>query len=211
MNDDMPPLPDPAGDFRDSFYESAYSADQMRDYARAAIAAAAPALSPSEAVCGFAGWLTCRDESVTFGSTHDAAPAACLVDAFCKSQGLQPPRDEWANALRPYPSAAPAQPALESFTDPIRRAFADRIIELACEWYDEDDIDAQAKAEHAMWGAAYSYPAPAQPTPQAPLTLSDEQIRKLWREATERECTSTTDTLVLSFAHAILAAAQENK
>jgi hypothetical protein len=34
-----------------------------------------------------------------------------LVDAFCQSQSLEPPRQRWADALRPYPQpAAPAQP-----------------------------------------------------------------------------------------------------
>jgi hypothetical protein len=32
---ELPPLPDQAGDFRDSFYEPAYSADQMRAYGAA--------------------------------------------------------------------------------------------------------------------------------------------------------------------------------
>jgi hypothetical protein len=80
--------------------------------ARAALAEppAAPGLSPSEAVYGFAGWLTCRDEPVTFGSAHDAALPAELVDAFCKSHGLEPTREQWADGLKPYP-AQPAAPA----------------------------------------------------------------------------------------------------
>jgi hypothetical protein len=76
--------------------------------ARAALAQsdAQPTLSPSEAVYGFAGWLTCRDEPVIFGSRHNAAIAAELVDAFCKSQNLEPPREQWADSLQPYPSLA---------------------------------------------------------------------------------------------------------
>lgn len=73
------------------------------------------ALSASEAVYGFAGWLTCRAEPVTFGSAHDAALPAELVDAFCKSQELEPPRQQWADGLKPYP-AAPAAPAYEEKT-----------------------------------------------------------------------------------------------
>lgn len=76
------------------------SAEQQ---ARAALAAppAAPGLSPSEAVYGFAAWLTCRSEPVTFGSAHDAALPAELVDAFCKSQGLAPPGEQWPHNLKP--------------------------------------------------------------------------------------------------------------
>lgn len=42
-------------------------------------APAQPAVLPSEALFGFAGWLTSRDEVVTLSSRHDAAIAAQLV------------------------------------------------------------------------------------------------------------------------------------
>lgn len=64
----------------------------------------APAdVSPSEALYGFAGWLTTRDQAVTFGATHDSATAADLVKAYCESQGFEAPRDDFHHNLRPGP------------------------------------------------------------------------------------------------------------
>lgn len=60
--------------------------------------------TPSEAVLGFAAWLTTRNEPVTFGATHDAAPAAELVEQFRISQGFDAPRENFPEHLRPYPS-----------------------------------------------------------------------------------------------------------
>jgi len=56
-------------------------------------------LTASEAVFGFAAWLTCRDEKTVMGSTYDSAPIADLVAEFCKENGLDDPRDGWANNL----------------------------------------------------------------------------------------------------------------
>lgn len=49
-------------------------------------------LSPSEEVWAFAGWLTTRSESMTFGATEDAAQMADLVVEFLKSRRLQEPK-----------------------------------------------------------------------------------------------------------------------
>ena len=56
-------------------------------------------LSPSEALYGFAAWLTTRDEAVTFSSKHDASVAADLVDEFCKVNNLSAPDPDWATNL----------------------------------------------------------------------------------------------------------------
>jgi hypothetical protein len=62
------------------------------------------AVLPSEALYGFAGWLTCRRDPVTIGSTHDAAPVADLVNEFCTSQEFEHPRDDvYPNNLKRYP------------------------------------------------------------------------------------------------------------
>ena len=59
-------------------------------------------LTASEALYGFASWLTSRDKAVTASSKHDAAIWAVLVDKFCTENDLAPPRDEWvANLIRP--------------------------------------------------------------------------------------------------------------
>lgn len=60
-------------------------------------------ITASEAVYGFAGWLTTRNQAVTFGSTHDCAPIAELVDQFVRRQGLTPPRENYADLLRVFP------------------------------------------------------------------------------------------------------------
>lgn len=60
-------------------------------------------LSPSEAVFAFAAWLTCRDKEITIGATHDASPVVELVSAFCSSQGLVFPRNNYHKAIKPYP------------------------------------------------------------------------------------------------------------
>ena len=52
-------------------------------------------LSASEALFGFVGWLTSRDEPVTASSEHDAAVWADLVGEYVKSNGLSEPRPEW--------------------------------------------------------------------------------------------------------------------
>lgn len=63
------------------------------------------ALSPSEALYGFAGWLTIRDTPVTMSATHDAAEVARLVDEFCQVNELEAPRDHWERDLVPMVDA----------------------------------------------------------------------------------------------------------
>jgi len=58
-------------------------------------------LSPSEAVYGFAGWLTTRDEPITMSAHNDAAIVAELVDEFIKKQRLEEPKDHWEKDLIP--------------------------------------------------------------------------------------------------------------
>ncbi len=56
-------------------------------------------LSGSEALFGFAAWLTCRDEAVTASAKHDAAIWAELVGEFCKTNHLHEPREQWETLL----------------------------------------------------------------------------------------------------------------
>lgn len=61
-------------------------------------------LSPSEAVYGFVGWLTSRDNpSVRMSSSCDAALPARLVDAFCKANELKEPGMDFGSLLIKYP------------------------------------------------------------------------------------------------------------
>lgn len=48
---------------------------------------------PSEAIYGFAGWLSARDESITIGATFDASAVAEAVGEYCRVQGYEDPRD----------------------------------------------------------------------------------------------------------------------
>ena len=56
-------------------------------------------LTASEALYGFAGWLTSRDEKTIMSACDDAAHIAHLVDQFCKENSLAEPRDGWHNNL----------------------------------------------------------------------------------------------------------------
>lgn len=49
----------------------------------------------AEALYTFMGWLTTREEHVSFGCTVDAAPAAQLIDRFITHNSLAQPRDDW--------------------------------------------------------------------------------------------------------------------
>lgn len=50
-------------------------------------------ITASEALFGFMGWLTCRHETITLGSSQDAAIAADLVKQWCETNNLPYPRE----------------------------------------------------------------------------------------------------------------------
>jgi len=56
-------------------------------------------LTASEAVYGFAAWLTCRETPITLSSTNDASEICNLVDEFIKVNSLGDPRDNYADYL----------------------------------------------------------------------------------------------------------------
>lgn len=49
-------------------------------------------VTPTEAVLGFAAWLTMQDGALTVGRTHDASQIAQLVETYRLAQGWEPPR-----------------------------------------------------------------------------------------------------------------------
>ena len=53
----------------------------------------------SEALYGFCGWLTSREEKTVMAANEDAAPIANLVAAFCKENKLSDPKDGWSDNL----------------------------------------------------------------------------------------------------------------
>ena len=57
-------------------------------------------MNAAEALYGFMGWLTSRDEvTPELSAKHDASIAAQLIDQFCKENKLTEPRDGWGNNL----------------------------------------------------------------------------------------------------------------
>jgi len=56
-------------------------------------------LSASEALYGFMGWLTTRDEVTLLHSQSNASKAAELVTEFCEANGLKEPRGGWSQDL----------------------------------------------------------------------------------------------------------------
>lgn len=56
-------------------------------------------LSPSEAVYGFAGWLTSRRFEVRMSAHDNAAIVAELVHLFNEYQGFEEPREGWEKAI----------------------------------------------------------------------------------------------------------------
>ena len=68
-------------------------------------------LTASEALFGFMGWLTSREEvTPEFSSKHDASEAANLVAEFCEKNDLDDPRSGWENNLT-HPDGACSGPA----------------------------------------------------------------------------------------------------
>lgn len=58
-------------------------------------------LTATEALYGFAGWLTSRDQSVTLSAHHSASSAAELVAEFVKANGLgDVSREDWHKFLK---------------------------------------------------------------------------------------------------------------
>ncbi|MCP4401994.1 MAG: hypothetical protein GY801_32430 [bacterium] len=56
-------------------------------------------LTASEAIFGFAAWLTCREEKTVFSSSDDAGIIAEKVAEFCKVNSLQDPKEGWEKNL----------------------------------------------------------------------------------------------------------------
>ena len=51
-------------------------------------------MNGSEALFAFAGWLSSRDQPVTFSQCHDMAPIADLIKQFCERNKLEPVRED---------------------------------------------------------------------------------------------------------------------
>jgi len=71
------------------------------------------AVSPSEAIFAFAGWLTSRPVVLPVGSTADAALMADLVKQFVDANGWAEPREGWTGniSIPQNQGAEPPEPA----------------------------------------------------------------------------------------------------
>ena len=56
-------------------------------------------LNPSEAVYGFAAWLTTREDETVMGASNDCAPIAEKVKQFCEANNLPDVSDQWPHNL----------------------------------------------------------------------------------------------------------------
>ena len=61
-------------------------------------------MTASEALFGFMAWLTTREAVETFSAKHNVAPAADLMETFCKTNNLVAPREDWTDRLT-HPSS----------------------------------------------------------------------------------------------------------
>lgn len=68
-------------------------------------------LNPSEAVYGFAAWLTVRSEKTVMSASDNAAPITDLVKQFCKINNLPAVSDSWPHNLI-HPSGEVAVPGI---------------------------------------------------------------------------------------------------
>lgn len=64
----------------------------------------AQSIAPSEALYGFAGWITSREDMLCVGSACDAAPMAGLVNSFLIANRLSSPAEGFEKKLQ-YPSS----------------------------------------------------------------------------------------------------------
>jgi len=62
-------------------------------------------LNPSEAVYGFAAWLTTREDKTVMSAADDSAPITELVKQFCEVNNLPDVSEQWPNNLI-HPSGA---------------------------------------------------------------------------------------------------------
>ncbi len=56
-------------------------------------------LTASEAVYGFASWLTTRYDAITISANHDASGIAELCERFVEENKLDAPRNGWEKTL----------------------------------------------------------------------------------------------------------------
>lgn len=56
-------------------------------------------MTGSEAIFGFCGWLTTRENKTVMSAKHDAAKIAQLIEEFCEINNLSEARNNWTDLL----------------------------------------------------------------------------------------------------------------
>lgn len=56
-------------------------------------------LTASEALYGFCGWLTTREEVTKMGHNEDCVPVADRIKEFCESNRLSDPRGDFGGRI----------------------------------------------------------------------------------------------------------------
>ena len=85
-------------------------------------------LNAAEAVYGFVGWLTSREERTVMSAKDDCAPIAELIKRFCTENNLPEVSDQWPlNLIHPsgevaVPNADMATAAAHGFRDGVASA-----------------------------------------------------------------------------------------
>jgi len=65
-------------------------------------------MSASEAIFGFAAWLTTRENMTVMSSAHNCVPVMDRIKEFCDTNKLPDPRDGWEKNLT-HPKEASCQ------------------------------------------------------------------------------------------------------
>jgi hypothetical protein len=56
-------------------------------------------LNPTEAIFGFAAWLTCRQERTVMSASDNASGIARLIKEFCEANNLPKVSKQWPDHL----------------------------------------------------------------------------------------------------------------
>ena len=92
-------------------------------------------LNAAEAVYGFVGWLTSREERTVMSAKDDCAPIAELIKRFCTENNLPEVSDQWPlNLIHPSGEVAVPNAVLAKWGTPAPVGAADSVQEDAACW-----------------------------------------------------------------------------
>lgn len=131
-------------------------------------------VTPSEALYGFAGWLTTRDEHVTFGSNRDASKPCELIAQYCREQGFAEPRyGIFPHNLKGMPSTKADKPArVTPLPLPDLAGLAD-LIELRRRTVDDIKPVLSYNAQWGCWQIIFTANYQQMAVPQSTMQLAD--------------------------------------